>query len=139
MIGDAAGKFSGDARDLEHVGEEAAQLPGPGCQRLGARAPGGVVEEERGIFGADLVGAGAGGGHHSIVALELGDDLFRQRQRGNAVVGIEGRLAAAGLPFWDDDLAAGGFEQAQRCETDARAHQVNEAGDEERDFHQFAL
>ena len=73
-----------------------------------------------------------------VETFELGDRLFRQRNGRPAVAAVEGRLAAAGLPFGNDHLAARRFKQPDGSKTDARTHQVDKAGIERR-LSSFAL
>ena len=67
-----------------------------------------------------------------IAGRERLDRPARDRPGRGAIARIVGGLAAAGLRG-NDDLAARLLQQLDRGEADARAHEVDEAGDEQPD------
>ena len=58
MIGDAAIKLAGNRRDLSTSARNCVSSAAIG-QRFGTPPPVRIVEEEAGVFGANLVGTGA--------------------------------------------------------------------------------
>jgi hypothetical protein len=54
---------------------------------------------------------------------------------GLSVTGVVTGLPAAGLHGRYDEFASRSFEQLDRCKADVRPHQVNQARDEQTDFH----
>ena len=96
-------------------------------------APFRLVGEQVGIVHLQHAAARAGRRHDVVVRLERRDHLPGDRARVLPVAGVVGRLAAAGLRRRHLDPAAGRLEQLHRGEADARAEEVDEAGDEQAD------
>ena len=91
-----------------------------------------LVGEELGVMLGEHARARPAG-RDDVVAIGEGlDRAPRDRFRVGAVSRIIGGLAAAGL-LGHEHPAAGVFEQLDRSEADARAHRVDEAGDEQAD------
>ena len=122
-----------DPGHASHVGEKRDQLMGLGRERAGARFPFRVAGEQLGVMDADHPGARAGRRDHVIERLEGGDQAARDFPRVAGIARIPGRLAATGLGARHRDRAAGFFEQLDGGEADGRAHQIDEAGDEQPD------
>src|SRR5512140_3868027 len=70
-----------------------------------------------------------------IAGLELGEHLARKRERRSAIARVVAGLAAARLRRRHHDLAAGSFEQFERCKAYARPHQVDQTSHEQTDSH----
>ena len=135
VVGHRAIEAPGHRIDLEHIGEELRELPGLRGEALGTPEPGRIVAEELGVVRAHHAAARAGRRDDGVEALELGDELPRERDRVGPVAGVVGGLATAGLALRDDHLHAGMVEELERGKTDRRTHQVDEAGDEQADAH----
>ena len=136
VVGHRPGERAGHAVELEHAGQELRELVGARGERLRARLHRRVAGEQLLVVRADHAAARAGGRDEVVAALELADDLARDRDRVAAVAGVVGGLAAAGLGGRHVDLGPAGFEQLDGCEPDRGPHQVDETGDEETDAHQ---
>ena len=97
----------------------------------------GLAGEQLGIVLDQHAAAGAARRDDVVAILERLDRLARQRLGGRPVAGIVGGLAAAGLRRHDDP-AAGVLEELDGGEADGRAHEVDEAGDEQADTRRMA-
>ena len=154
---------SGPALDSQFSKPVACIVPGdptrPGCAEFDAiqSADEEVAQFERGLrdaFGRDRIfaiqkfdrvpehrGARPGRGHDRIAAtsselvVEDSDGPFADRNGVLMKAGIEGGLAAAGLPRVEDHLASALFEHRDRGLCRIGAKLVHEAGDEESDSH----
>ena len=133
MIG--GGRVEADAIGFpaQHLVQIGHDLEGFRGHRLRPGEPVRIAFEQFGIMAADGAGAGARGDDDGRIGFERRDRLLRQRDGMGAVAAVERGLAAAGLALRHDDVAAGGFERADRGEADARAHHVDQAGDEQGD------
>ena len=132
VVGGGDGGRRVDRLHAHDVREEAHQLVAARRQLLRPRAHRRVVGEQLGVVLDQHPAAGARGDDDVVVARERRDDAARQGLGGGAVARVEGGLPAAGLRRRDLDLAARVLEQLDGREADARAEQVDEAGDEER-------
>jgi len=139
VIGHAAFETAGYAVELRVVDEKIGELARLCGKCRHAPAHGRIVGEEIGVVRADHAAAGAGRRDQEVAILEFGDDLRRECACVLAIAAIVGRLAAAGLRRGNDDRCARRFEQAESGEANRRAHQVDEAGDEQTDTHRSAI
>ncbi len=116
-----------------HVDEEARDLPSAFGHALRALGPRRVVGERFGVVRAHHADARARRRDDVVEALEGAHEVARDGGGVLRVAAVERGLPAAGLRRRHLDAAAGLAQQLQRREAHARAHRVDEAGDEQGD------
>ena len=136
MIADDAVIARVDLVDMEHIGEEAHKLVRLLGEALRPRGHVRLALEEFGVMSLEHAAAGAARNDDIVAVLECVDRLFREVFRRLPIAGIIRRLAAASLAR-NDDPATGVSKQLHRGEANRRAHDVDEAGDEEADLAAF--
>ncbi len=102
-------------------------------ERLGALRVGRIVGEQLWIMQLQHAGAGPGGRHHIVEALENIDNLTRDRLSVGPVSRIEGRLATTGLGEGNFDPRACVLQQFDRGKANRGPEQIDQAGYEQAD------
>ncbi len=106
------------------------QLVGARGQRLGTVGVLGIVGEQVWRLVDHHVAAGPRRHDHGRLALaEHVDRVSRHGARVVPAAGVEGRLAAAGLPPWHFDLDARPLQHPDDGKPDLRREAVDQAGD----------
>ena len=135
MIGDRAGEGARHRVEPRDAGEEIGELVDAVAEPSHAAEHERLAGEKTRIVGPDHPGARARWRDHVVARLELGQQLLGERARRAPIARVEARLTAAGLRRRYVYLATGRLEQLDGGKADARAHQVDETGDEETDAH----
>src|SRR6185436_1626287 len=130
--GDAPREARAEVAEAELAHEEGRELVGARGDALGPRVERLVPLEEL-RQAVDHRRARARGHDHALRVPVDVDEVARDRSRLVAEARVEGRLAAAGLPCVELDLAAGLLEHGHRRARDLRTQLVDETRDEERD------